>query len=89
MLEKLKGKHPIIEAILDYRAMTKLKSTYADGLVKQIADDGRIHTTFQNLVTATGRPVLDRSEPSEYPRPHRAWQRDPPDVRAKRRLRLR
>jgi DNA polymerase-1 len=52
VLEKLKGKHQIIEAILDYRAMTKLKSTYADGLVKQIADDGRIHTTFQNLVTA-------------------------------------
>ncbi len=62
VLEKLKGKHPIIEAILDYRAMTKLKSTYADGLVKQIADDGRIHTTFQNLVTATRPLVLDRSQ---------------------------
>ena len=55
VLEKLRGKHPIIDAILDFRAMTKLKSTYADGLVKQIADDGRIHTTFQNMVTATGR----------------------------------
>ena len=62
MLEKLKGKHPIIEAILDYRAMTKLKSTYADGLVKQIADDGRIHTTFQNMVTATGR--LSSTDPN-------------------------
>ena len=62
VLEKLKGKHPIIEAILDYRAMTKLKSTYADGLVKQIADDGRIHTTFQNLVTATGR--LSSTDPN-------------------------
>ena len=61
-LEKLKGKPPIIEAILDYRAMTKLKSTYADGLVKQIADDGRIHTTFQNLVTATGR--LSSTDPN-------------------------
>ena len=62
VLEKLKGKHPIIEAILDYRAMTKLKSTYADGLVKQIADDGRIHTTFQNMVTATGR--LSSTDPN-------------------------
>ena len=62
VLEKLRGKHPIIEAILDYRAMTKLKSTYADGLVKQIADDGRIHTTFQNLVTATGR--LSSTDPN-------------------------
>ncbi len=63
MLEKLlRGKHPIIDAILDFRAMTKLKSTYADGLVKQIADDGRIHTTFQNMVTATGR--LSSTDPN-------------------------
>ena len=62
VLEKLRGKHPIIDAILDFRAMTKLKSTYADGLVKQIADDGRIHTTFQNMVTATGR--LSSTDPN-------------------------
>ena len=62
VLEKLKNKHPIIPAIMDYRMLTKLKSTYADGLLKQIADDGRIHTTFQNLVTATGR--LSSTEPN-------------------------
>ena len=62
VLEKLRSKHPIVEAILDYRTLTKLKSTYADGLVKQIADDGRIHTTFQNMVTATGR--LSSTEPN-------------------------
>ena len=62
VLEKLRSRHPIIEAILDYRTLTKLKSTYADGLVKQIADDGRIHTTFQNMVTATGR--LSSTEPN-------------------------
>ena len=62
VLEKLKNKHPIIPAIMDYRMLTKLKSTYADGLLKVIEDDGRIHTTFQNLVTATGR--LSSTEPN-------------------------
>ncbi len=62
VLEKLKNKHPIIPAIMDYRMLTKLKSTYADGLLKEIRDDGRIHTTFQNLVTATGR--LSSTEPN-------------------------
>ena len=61
-LEKLKAKHPIIPAIMDYRMLTKLKSTYADGLLKVIGEDGRIRTTFQNLVTATGR--LSSTEPN-------------------------
>ena len=62
VLEKLKDKHPIIPAIMDYRMLTKLKGTYADGLMKVIAADGRIHTTFQNLVTATGR--LSSTDPN-------------------------
>ena len=62
VLEKLKHKHPIIPAIIEYRMLTKLKSTYADGLLKVIGDDGRIRTTFQNLVTATGR--LSSTEPN-------------------------
>ena len=62
VLEKLRPKHPIIDAILEYRMLTKLKSTYADGLLKVIAEDGRIHTTFQNMVTATGR--LSSTEPN-------------------------
>jgi len=62
VLEKLKNHHPIIPSIMDYRMLTKLKSTYADGLIKVIGDDGRIHTTFQNLVTATGR--LSSVEPN-------------------------
>ena len=62
VLEKLKNKHPIIPAIMDYRMLTKLKSTYADGLMKVIGEEGRIHTTFQNLVTATGR--LSSTEPN-------------------------
>ena len=62
VLEKLKDKHPIIPAIMDYRMLTKLKSTYADGLMKVICDDGRVRTTFQNMVTATGR--LSSTEPN-------------------------
>ena len=62
VLEKLKTKHPIIPAIMDYRMLTKLNSTYAEGLSNAIAADGRIHTTFQNLVTATGR--LSSTEPN-------------------------
>ena len=62
VLEKLKNKHPIIPAIMDYRMLTKLKSTYAEGLLKVICEDGRIRTTFQNLVTATGR--LSSTDPN-------------------------
>lgn len=62
VLEKLKDKHPIIPAVMDYRMLTKLKSTYADGLLNKIDDDGRIRTTFQNMVTATGR--LSSTEPN-------------------------
>lgn len=62
VLDKLRGKHPIIDQILDYRTLTKLKSTYADGLLKEISADGRIHTNFQMTVTATGR--LSSTEPN-------------------------
>ena len=62
VLEKLRGQHPIIDSILEYRQLTKLKSTYADGLAKVIGPDGRIHTSFQNTVTATGR--LSSTEPN-------------------------
>ncbi len=62
VLEKLKNKHPIIPAIMDYRMLTKLNSTYAEGLLLAIGEDGRIHTTFQNMVTATGR--LSSTEPN-------------------------
>lgn len=62
ILEKLIGKHPIIGDILEYRMLTKLKSTYADGLLKVISADGRIHTNFRMTVTATGR--LSSTEPN-------------------------
>ena len=62
VLEKLQGQHPIIDFIMEYRQLTKLNSTYVEGLSKVIADDGRIHTVFQNTVTATGR--LSSTEPN-------------------------
>lgn len=55
VLESLAGYHPLIADVLEYRQLTKLKSTYVDGLLKVIAPDGRIHSHFQQTVTATGR----------------------------------
>lgn len=55
VLEELLPKHPIIGAILEYRQYTKLLSTYVDGLLKTIAEDGRIHTKYKQTETRTGR----------------------------------
>ncbi|MBQ7647287.1 MAG: DNA polymerase I [Clostridia bacterium] len=63
VLEKLKKYHPIIDCVLSYRRLAKLKGTYADGLLKEISDsDGRIHTTFKQTLTQTGR--LSSAEPN-------------------------
>lgn len=63
VLEKLIGIHPIIHKLLEYRVLTKLKSTYLDGLKELIGSvSGRIHTNFNQMVTATGR--LSSSEPN-------------------------
>lgn len=62
VLEELQDKHEIIPLILEYRTFTKLKSTYVDGLIKEIATDGRIHTTFMQALTMTGR--LSSTEPN-------------------------
>ena len=62
VLEKLRGQHPIINEVLEYRQYTKLKSTYVDGLLKVIESDGRVRTSFQMTVTATGR--LSSTEPN-------------------------
>ncbi len=62
VLEKLKADYPIVQAVLDYRSLAKLKSTYAEGLLKVTGADGRIHTNFKMTVTATGR--LSSTEPN-------------------------
>ncbi len=62
VLESLKGKHEIIEAILEYRKLTKLQSTYAVGLLKVVGEDGRVHSTFNQTETRTGR--ISSTEPN-------------------------
>ena len=62
VLNKLKGKHPIIDLVLEYRSLTKLYSTYIEGLLKEIGSDGKIHTIYNQALTRTGR--LSSSEPN-------------------------
>ena len=62
VLEKLAEDYPIVNHILEYRGLVKLKSTYADGLADTIRSDGKIHTTFNQTITATGR--ISSTEPN-------------------------
>ena len=62
VLEKLAPDYPIVNKILEYRQLTKLKSTYADGLANFICNDGRIHGKFNQTITATGR--ISSTEPN-------------------------
>ncbi len=62
VLEKLAPEYPIVSDILEYRGLTKLKSTYAEGLFTCIGKDGRIHSTFNQTITATGR--ISSTEPN-------------------------
>ena len=59
-LEKLRGEHPIVEHLLRYREVEKLRSTYGEGLLSEIAPDGRIHATFNQTVARTGRLSSDQ-----------------------------
>ena len=62
ILENLRDEHPAVAAILEYRTLSKLKSTYCDGLTKVIAADGRIHSSFNQTETRTGR--ISSTEPN-------------------------
>ena len=62
VLEKLAPEYPVVADILEYRQLTKLKSTYADGLTHFVAEDGRIHTNFNQTITVTGR--LSSTDPN-------------------------
>lgn len=62
VLDKLAPDHPIVADVLEYRQLSKLKSTYADGLINFIEQDGKIHSTFNQTITATGR--LSSTDPN-------------------------
>ena len=62
VLEKLAPDYPFVSRILEYRALAKLKSTYTEGLIAFVASDGRIHSTFNQTITATGR--ISSTEPN-------------------------
>lgn len=62
VLDKLAPDYPLVQKVLDYRQLTKLNSTYAEGLANYIGDDGRIHGTFNQTITATGR--ISSTEPN-------------------------
>ena len=62
VLDKLAPEYPLVSKILEYRQLTKLKSTYADGLANYIEEDGRIHSNFNQTITATGR--ISSTEPN-------------------------
>lgn len=62
VLEKLAADYPVVQMILDYRQLTKLNSTYAEGLAVYIGEDGRIHGKFNQTITATGR--ISSTEPN-------------------------
>lgn len=62
VLEKLAPDYPVVQMVLDYRQLTKLNSTYAEGLAVCIGEDGRIHGTFNQTITATGR--ISSTEPN-------------------------
>ena len=63
----MRSKHPVVEKLLEYRGLKKLLSTYIDALPELInPETGKIHTSYNQAVTSTGRPQLDQPESTEY-----------------------
>ena len=86
VLEKLRDAHPIVDALLSWRELDKLNSTYLEALPREVDPrDGRVHTTFNQTGAATGRLSSSDPEPAEHPDPHRARPPDPPGVHPGRR----
>ncbi len=85
-LEKLRGQHPIIDTLLSYREVEKLRSTYGETLLAEVAADGRIHATFGQTVARTGRLVVGPAQPPQHPRAQRGGQASAPGLHPRRRL---
>jgi len=71
-LERMRGHHPVVDHLLDYREVEKLRSTYGQGLLDEVGDDGRIHATFNQTVARTGR--LSSEDPNLHNIPVRSEQ---------------
>ena len=71
VLQSIRHEHDVIPKIERWRELTKLAQTYLDALPLLIAQDGRIHTTFNQTAATTGPPVLQQPEPAEHPDPDR------------------
>ena len=85
-LEKLRDQWPeFIDPLLPYREVEKLRSTYGEGLLAEVAPDGRIHATFNQTVARTGRLSSRPAEPAQHPGALRGGPPVPPGVRARRR----
>ena len=81
VLEELALTHELPRLILEWRTMQKLKGTYIDALPQLVnPDTGRVHTSFNQAVAATGRLSSSDPEPAEHPRAHRAGPGDPAGV---------
>ncbi len=67
VLEKLAEEHPVVELLLEYRQLEKLRSTYVDGLLPLVADDGRVHASFNQMAASTGRLSSERPNVQNIP----------------------
>ncbi len=84
VLEGLRGKHEIVDLILEQRQLSKLLSTYVDALPTMVNPrTGRLHTSFNQGGAETGRISSSAPEPAEHPDPHRCRAGDPPGVRGR------
>ncbi len=82
-----KTEHPFLQHLLRHRDVIRLRQT-VEGLLASVAPDGRIHTTFNQLIAATGRLSSHRPQPPEHPDPHRRGAPDPRGLRGGRGLRV-
>ena len=80
-LEKMRDDHPIIETLLNYREVEKLRSTYGESLLAEVQDDGRIHASFGQTVAAHRAHLLGPPQPAQHPGAQRARQAVPQGVR--------
>ncbi len=87
VLEKLEDAHPVVPLVLEHRTLSKLKSTYVDALPALMEPEtGRVHTDFNQAVTATGPPLQQQPQPAEHPGPHGVFAPHPQSLPAGSRL---